>query len=290
MNISHIHKALLLNVMKVADIFEIKIHNTKTDRPVEMLTFNGDKYLITKQELVDNFTDLQGKKLSMLSLKNNKSYLVAKLQSTPCFAVKVPKKSDKQIQTADGTMLGPGKVIVIHANKVIIDGDYADVSQGTVISEALFRKTCVLKEVSDEFRERLITSGVITDNDTMQTAGPITSAPIVPPVSQNNTFGEQPQRPLSSINLEETQLEKSSAAVAQSVTVLKIIYYIGTTDVAGYLVNMNGQEYTITPEQLYNCCNDHIVTNVTTVTNHETGKQHLRGVGIKLEDLPIDYV
>ena len=50
MNAMHVHKALLLDVLKVADVFKTII-TTDKDKPVHLLSASGVKYKLNKTEL-----------------------------------------------------------------------------------------------------------------------------------------------------------------------------------------------------------------------------------------------
>lgn len=277
---SRIHKDLLLKVMKVADVFEFTIAKTG-DKPVDMVSVDGKKYKLTISELTGNFTTLQGKPIRIIRLNKNKQYLATKLQSTPCFAVKVPRGSNKQIEMPDGQVVGPGKVIVIHADKLVINGDFVDVSNGTVMTEAFFRKTCVLKEISETFKKQLVSKGVLKDENIatitpdLTTAAPITETPVqtVQPVPQPVT--PQPVTPQPTPGVEGGKI-------------VSVIKTTGSNSPVGYNVMIQGQVIPLDVANTMQACAEGLITNATVVSN-ANGTTFLRGIGIKLEELPVDY-
>lgn len=280
MHASSVHLDLLLKVMKVADVFEFTL--TKTgERPVDMVSVDGKKYKLTTAELTANFTTLQGKPIKIISLTKNKQYLAAKLQSTPCYAVKVPRGSNKQIEMPDGQIVGPGKVIVINANQLVVNGDTADISTGTVMSEAFFRKTCVLKEISETLRKQLVAAGKLRDENITPMQTPTET---VAPVSTPQTPVQTPIQPPVSTPAQSTA---SQAQLGQIVNVKK---YAGTDEIAGYTVLINGEYLPFDVQNTIIACSEGLISNATAVTNSGTGKKFLRGVGIRLEDLPVEYV
>ena len=282
---TNIHKDLLLKVMKVADVYEFTIGKTG-DRPVDMVSVDGKKYKLTIDELTSSFTTLQGKPIRIIRLTKNKQYLATKLQSTPCYAVKVPKGSNKQIEMPDGHIVGPGKVIVVHANQLVVNGDTVDVSSGTVMTEAFFRKTCVLKEISETLRKLLVNNGVIKDENikTVDTTEAIPAAssaqPIPQPVTQNTI------QPAPTTNVTQ-QVNDANATLGQIVNVVKAV---GTDNIIGYNVLINGQYIPLDVEHTIQACKEGLIGNATAVHNSSSNNYFLRGVGIKLEDLPVSYM
>lgn len=279
---TNINKELLLIVMKVADVYEFTISKTG-DRPVDMVSVDGKKYKLTIQELISNFTTLQGKQIKVIRLTKNKQYLATKLQNTPCYAVKIPKGSNKQIEMPDGHIVGPGKVIVIHANKLIVNGDTVDISNGTVMTEAFFRKTCVLKEVSETFRRLLVNKGVLVDDGTMSQT--TIQAPTQVPVQSVDT---PVQTPITPIVQSPTQYEPKKQEVVLG-KIVGVIKTPGTGITVGYTVFIENQLMQLDVEHTMQACDEGLIENATTVVNGNTGKKFLRGIGIRLEDLPISF-
>lgn len=277
---TNINKNLLLKVMKVADVFEFTIAKTG-DRPVDMVSVDGKKYKLTISELTDNFTTLQGKPIRIIRLNKNKQYVATKLQSTPCFAVKVPRGSNKHIDMPNGQVVGPGKVIVVHADKLVINGDYVDMSAGTIMTEAFFRKTCVLKEISEIFRQRLITGGIIVDD------GQVSTTPTVEPVTTVNT-----EKPATQITEQPTEqpVTHTEVQATSKAKIVSIIKQYGTDNVLFYNVYSNGEYVRLSVANTITACEEGLISNAAAVTNSKTGSKFLRGVGISLEDLPVDYV
>lgn len=275
-----INKELLLKVMKVADIYEFTITNAAS-KPVNLVSIDGTKYRLSKEELTANFTTLQGKPIRVIRMSKNKQYLAARLQSTPCFAVKIPKNSSKSIKMPDGQVVGPGKVIVVHQNQIAVNGDTVDISKGTIMTEAFFRKTCVLKEISDTLNKQLITSGVLKDEN-IKTTNPVPQ-PAQQPTQQPTQSVQQPTQPVQ----QPTQQPVQSNSLGNVIEVCK---YMGTNIVAGYKISINGEIMMLDVDRTMQACDEGLLGNITTVTNYTTGKKYLRGVGIKLEELPVSYV
>lgn len=276
---TNINKELLLKVMKVADVYEFTIAKTG-EKPVDMVSVEGKKYKLTIDELTRNFTTLQGKPIRIIRLTKNKQYLATKLQSTPCYAVKVPRNSTKHIDMPDGQVVGPGKVIVIHADKLIINGDTVDISAGTVMSESFFRKTCVLKEISEAFKKQLATKGILTDDTIKPMETPTNTAKseevVTEPAQVTQTTEEKP-------------IQAQQSASATHGIIVSVIKNADMDVVIGYNVQLNGNIITLDVEHTLAACDEGLIGNATSVTNGATGKRFLRGIGVRLEDLPVVY-
>lgn len=282
---TNIHKDLLLKVMKVADVYEFTVGKTG-ERPVDMVSVDGKKFKLTVPELTANFTTLQGKPIRMIRLTKNKHYLATKLQNTPCFAVKIPRGSNKQIEMPDGQVVEPGKVLVTHANHLVINGDYVDMSNGTVMTEAFFRKTCVLKEVSETFRKLLVSGGILKDENIKgtpievvksTTATVAQSAPVTQPV--------QPEQPTLTV-----QTAPTPAAGVTLGQIINVVKAVGTDTIIGYTIVIDGQTIPLDIARTIQACHEGLISNATTVHNSVNNTYYLRGVGIRLEELPVDYM
>lgn len=292
MKASHINKNLLLKVMKVADIFEITITNVK-EKPVIMLDASGKKYELTKSELVNNFTNLQGRKLRLISMKNNKPYLVAKLINLPCYAVKIPRGSDKQIELDDGRIVGAGKVIIVNENDLQINDGFIDINNGTVMSEALFRKTCILKEISIPLQQRLVKASLLknsTANKKDMSIEQLVDKPVTDKTVTDKTAIDKTATDKPAMNTETSITSETTSKGSSEARIIKIFKQKGTDVVVAYAIQASDKVYTLYLEQAIIACEQHLISNATAVTNSGTGKKYLRGIGIKLEELPVEYI
>lgn len=301
---THINNKLLLKVMKVADIFEVKLSKTSTN-PVSLVSVDGKKYDITKDQLVSNFTTLRGKRLSILSMKASQTYLVARLTNTPCFAVKIPKGSDKTIVMPNGHVVKAGKVIVIPSNKLVLDQEYSDVSNGTIMSEKMFRKTCVLVELSPELMERLKAADAF-DNAVAKTAEQPNIKP-TEPKKTNDSWDSweddtktqpaqtaQPVQPTPAASWDswedenKPQPKQPTQKNMVSGDIIKVIKNQMTNETVAYVILAAGKVYTLAPNQVISLADMGAIGNAAAVTNNN-GTTYLRGIGCSLDALPVEF-
>lgn len=265
---------LILKVTRVADVFQIKLIRRK-ENPVELLSSSGESCKIDKITLINNFTDINGKRLSLLSMRYNKPYVVCKMLNLPSYAVKLPKNGQFIMEFEDGRKAKPGNIVIIQQAKLVVSGDKADFSQANIIPEKIFKKTCILTGVSESLGEKLNVAGQkVQEQPKQQVQQQQQEKPVVLPSSNPNR-----NKPIPPI-------EKIDTAIGEITAVIK---KAGSNQTMGYVITSNGTTYPLTVEQTMTFVNQKYISNAMLVKDKNTGKVFLRGNGISLADLPIQY-
>lgn len=129
-----------IDVIKVKDIAQVRIlgrneaKNLPSGSPdVALVSLSGETRYISRQELVNNYEYLSGKKVVIPYMKNNVKYLVVGRCNIPFVAMLLPANMNAILK---GKQIPPGTYIVAPKNS---DGsiDYAGL---TAITRKMFRK------------------------------------------------------------------------------------------------------------------------------------------------------
>lgn len=275
---SQIPSSLLLEVTEVATVYSAKLAKNKD---LIMLTAtSGSTKNMTKAEFVaQKFCTISGKEVRLISMKAGIEYIVYHIVNRHSFAVKVPRGNKTIIHVTENSDLTSGKVLVVDEAKLVQNEDGTfDISAGRIMSEAIFRKTCILRAVSKELLAQIQNRPVeempeetmqIPTQNTAETA----QTPVQTPVQTPNTDSQQTQQ---------AELQKA---------IKGRVFSIGkdrADNLVCYFVLVNDAVYQYTPEQLMELCEQNLIANATVV--HERGKRYLRGVGCRLEELSIKLV
>lgn len=272
---SQIPSSLLLEVTEVATVYSAKLAKNKD---LIMLTAtSGSTKNMTKAEFVaQKFCTISGKEVRLISMKAGIEYIVYHIVNRHSFAVKVPRGNKTIIHVTENFDLTSGKVLVVDEAKLVQNEDGTfDMSAGRIMSEAIFRKTCILRAVSKELLAQIQNKPIEEMPDsTIQIPAQRPIETTQQPVQAPNTISQQP------LQTEETQKPIKGR-----------VFSLGkdrANNLVCYFVLVDDTVYQYTPEQLMELCEQNLIANATVV--HERGKRYLRGVGCRLDELRIKLV
>ena len=287
LSINRIPAALLLEVTEIATVYSARVAKSKD--LITLTATSGATKNMTKAEFAaKKFCSINGKEIRLLTMKSGIDYMVYHIVNSNSFAIKVPRGNKSIIHLANGTDLTAGKALVIPMQKVVKndDGTY-DLSAGHVMSEAIFRKTCILRAVSNELLAQIQNKPVeeVAQATTPIAAQPTTTTQPVTPPAQKVTPPTQQPTPVAEQPTATTQPKP-----AHKVNKGQITYIIKDrrNNTLGYrVVTDKGAQYTLGESQVMNLCEQGAISNATVVHNNTTGKRYLRGVNCSLDDIPI---
>lgn len=272
---SQIPSSLLLEVTEVATVYSAKLAKNKD---LIMLTAtSGSTKNMTKAEFVaQKFCTISGKEVRLISMKAGIEYIVYHIVNRHSFAVKVPRGNKTIIHVTENSDLTSGKVLVVDETKLVQNEDGTfDMSAGRIMSEAIFRKTCILRAVSKELLAQIQNKPIEEMPDsTIQIPAQRPIETTQQSVQAPNIISQQP------LQTEETQKPIKGR-----------VFSLGkdrANNLVCYFVLVDDTVYQYTPEQLMELCEQNLIANATVV--HERGKRYLRGVGCRLEELRIKLV
>lgn len=278
---SRIPAALLLEVTEIATVYSAKVAKSKD--LVMLTSTSGTTKNLTKAEFVaQKFCTISGKEVRLISMKADVEYIVYHIVNRHSFAVKIPRgnKSVLHLENESNTDMTAGKVLVVDESKLIMNEDGTfNLTSGHVMSEAIFRKTCILRSVSKELLAQ-IQNKPIEEIEQPDKSFTNLRQPVEQPTQQPI---QQPQSTAQSVTTQPAQ-EETKAVRGRVVALGKD----RADRLVCYFVYANESMYQYTPEQLMELCEQNLIANATVV--HERGKRYLRGVGCRLEELRIKLV
>lgn len=289
-SITKIPASLLLEVTEIVTVYSVKL--TKNKDLVMLTAASGATKNMTKAEFVgQHFCNLNGKEVKLISMRAGKEYIVCHIVNKHSFAVKVPRNNhESTIIISDNNKITAGKVLVVEEQKLVANEDGTfDLSKGHIMSETIFRKTCILRSVSDELLTKL-------HNNTAEAVDNSAHNDALLNVETKQQVVQQPQQPVQPVQQQpvqpvQQQSVQQPAQTAQQPVQKGTVVAIGkdrANRFVCYFVLVNDSLYEYTKEQLINLCDNNLITNAMAVRTND--KVFLRGNGCRLEDLPIKLV
>lgn len=292
--INKIPAALLLEVTEIATVYSAKLMKGKD--VVTLTSTSGTTKNITKAEFIaQRFCNINGKEIRLISMKSNTDYMVYHILNRHCFAVKIPRGNKCVIHLANGMDLTMGKTLVIEDKRIVRNEDNTfDLSAGHVMSEAIFRKTCILRSVSPELLAQ-IQNRPVAEIEQQSAAEQIPFEPISYTPTQQAQPAQQTQpmqaTPITHMAPGVQQPMKPQAQQKQA-TVKGVVLAQGKDELNNlicYFVSFgNSGVYRFTEKELISFCDKGLIENATAVRTSTS--TFLRGINCSLSELPVRYV
>lgn len=282
---------------------EVKSNNKSIRANIKVTSTTGENYIITRKQLIENFTHANGSKIKVALLRTGKEYIVFRYASGNFKMLKLP---DNCIGDLNGNRVKQGSYLIAPVN------DSGEIIKDKLItmSPALFRKSFKVP-MQDIIKQSLNTEGnkfftlfnSIRNRDKMRN-----SLPEIPSqrIKINNTSSNNVQQPIQqrsnqSLNLGEisrnvdTSRKDNNKQVNQNNQengykyrlINQVVDNINNPKQLGYTVEeiSTGRTKQFSTVQVSKMCEKHLVENAMIVTDNR-GIKYLRGNGIQLRNLP----
>ena len=149
--LSAVPVALLDSVQRIAEVYQMSIikglsGSTDNRKDVLLVSPSGEREMISRIELRDNYVSLDDKRISIIKLSYEIKYTVMRVNSIDCVALKAPKNGSNVFIREDGSSVKPGNVLVMPLSSV--GGMYVNMGSAAEIDPRVFKKLYVIKSIA----------------------------------------------------------------------------------------------------------------------------------------------
>lgn len=313
----------MIKAVRKRDIIKARVLSLKEKRElengapdIEAITPSGQKLMITRKRLISDYTYLSGRKISLAGWKSNKYYTVMRFDNTNCLVMMVPSNCTTELNGVKANKSGrkmPDYIVALEDASGGIDS-----SSLGIIPSAMFHKMFYIPQQEIIIKHR--NSGHKLFGTTKSSKE--NRARTVTPDSSLSTMRRQPKNILNNegrnqviknnmqenINreaaIQRMQAERAARikeqqyqqrVAQQEQPKYKYRAVARLVDISGNLKGLriqsiSGEMKELTLRQVAELCRKKQVMNVMLSHNPATGKSFLRGNGIRIEDLPADFI
>lgn len=250
--LNKIPNSLLYNVTMVKDIRQASFINRnqlKRGEPdVMVVSPLGLKNKISRRDLTKGYTLPSGKKVRVLYWKYNHKYIVVAKGNTKMYALRIPKNTKIKFVTNDKKDLGNGIYVLFPI------GSNGEVVRNNPIrmSDAMFNRMFQINSKPSIEKQRIV------GQDSNKTDGSNTETGSTNSYVKNNTD--------------------------MMYKVVKRIIRASNGKIAGFVVSNGKITRNFSVSNVMDMCRRNKIQNITIVDRD--GKEYLRGVGIRISNLP----
>lgn len=282
-----------IDAIKTKDIALVRILDKKTKQAmnisngspdVEIIRASGEKGMISRKDLVTNYTYMSGHKIKIAYMKNNSTYRVMCRCNKPYKVMFTPNNMNAYV---NGKLAQGGVYVVAPINKT----GQADFSRCTIMSSKLFRKQFTIP-MQDVIKRNIGKRG--SSSYYIRTKGkgqgivrkPTAFDNITSRSSTMNTYDNQQQAQNVQRRQQPTQQQVQSQqpkyrfkAVGRIVTEQgQLIGYI--------LIDIKGNRQKVSLNKVYQLCQAKQIQNLKYVSNANGQGGFLQGNGMSIQSIP----
>lgn len=220
------------------------------------------KKLISRVELQKNFRDVHGKSLKIHRMKYNKKYVVvSKLNEIPMKSFYVQGNKIKIIYKENKIKNGSYIVCGLNENGNI------DKSNIRILPKSIFEKMFKLVQRANlnNIKQEVMQLHQLKKID----------------IQNTKAINEKPWRP---------EPKKDEVIQNNKIQTQVIKRIMKNGKIVGFIILENGNQVRINLLKARELCRNNMIKNITIVKHESTGKEFFRGVGIKLENIPVEYI
>jgi hypothetical protein len=315
MNIDMLPDCAFIDAIKVVDICSFKILGKKSKDElgvqrgapdIQLESMEGNKSMITRQELCENFVHSSGRPIKLHYLSSDTRYIVYRKCNQAYKIIKLPCNCRGLFH---GTLVKPNSYIVGRAEQ---DGSIIK-SSLAVVSQTMFKKAfsipmqnVIKRNMDGEHNKEFNASWVSTPK---KSRGSTRRQPLNQNKTVRNIFENTAEAPRININLSKappTQMSmgafgnrmsnqgQSKAVVSEKAetgyrfTAIARLVNANSKKVVGFMIqdNKTGKKKQVALDQVKQMCKAKAVSNLMLVIKEGTDITFLRGNGVVISNLP----
>lgn len=267
-----------MRIITRAEKSKLKIKAGSPD--VEIFFMNKSRTFVTRNEAIEKCRDAHGNRLNMNKIRDGKVYTVCIPSNIPIKVFKVPNYNklsfSVRMMTPKGAVVRPVKTGVSIVYFVMANGK-VDKQHPLILSASVFKKSCLIKEPDRAAcmqRQAYAIADILKNKD---------EAP-------KNSMEKQLEsdRILSEAKDKGKNVTLKADTSAPFFAVGRIVRQGTYEQVIGYIVSNGKVNKALPLENVMTLCKQKKMRNMCIVQTSD-GKEFVRGVGIRLETLPIAY-
>lgn len=249
----------------------------------------GDRRLITRRELLKNYTYINGKKINIRAWTSKKTYLIGRMDNTEAYALGIPSNWRLNLETKRQSRGGKDYLICLAGQDGVINR-----SEVGVIQSSLFRKMYHIPENEVITRNigkgnKLFTGKSKGLNNNKDRIGIKKEVKYEQSSEHKNDPFKQLVDEMQSEGLNE-QKKLNDSAIKKNTVERKKYTAKGRLMSNGMLVgfiieNSAGEVTEITKQDMIKLCKSKLVDNIVLGKKEANGVYYLRGNGIRIEML-----
>lgn len=285
----------MLPVIRKRDILKARTLSRDEKKNIERggpdilaISPSGQKIMLRREEVIKNYTYLDGKRISMAGWNSSKQYLIARLDNSDAVAMMVPLNCTANVNgiKANNAKRSTGDYIV-----GLIDGA-GSIDQSTIgiIPSAIFKKMYYMPP-NDVITRNLRGNNKLYTPYRQKPPAKNTEISFTKQLgidAESIDFGDsilekQPVKPVNNtnMNLAKPKQETTYKYMATG----RLVNQSGET--IGFIIqNKAGQTKEISKGQMMELCKRKLVSNIMLGVKSDTGTHYLRGNNIRIEMLP----
>lgn len=260
------------SVVKVREIVTATLYNKATmekinrqisDGDILIETKDGQKKLISRMELIKNYTNLNGSKITMAGWHYNKKYTLMRNSKEPMAMLKIPRGSHHLI-TVNGSELPKGTAVVCQ----IKDGQIIKANPAVYMPKEFVRMFLVAEKADYLSAKKEIHNIKRTVQLTK----------------------EREEKKNLKVWNEKERVKKVDRELEQAKLVATMRIVNARNQICGFVISNGKQMKMLNLAQTKELCRQKKIKNLVIVINENNNKEFLRGNGIKIDNLPVKQI